>query len=102
LVDVSDASGRPDAVQDFEVITSELRSFGAALETKPTIVVASKMDIVSKDKLAKLRRYCKSEALELYPISAATGKGVEELKHAMAQHIQDVRQPAATANARRA
>ncbi len=32
LVDVSDASGRPDPVKDFEVITDELASFGAGLE----------------------------------------------------------------------
>lgn len=29
LVDVSDASGRPDPVEDFKVINAELRSFGA-------------------------------------------------------------------------
>ena len=45
LVDVSDASGRPDPVQDYEVITRELASFGGGLDSKPTIVVASKMDV---------------------------------------------------------
>src|SRR5579862_6530697 len=32
LVDVSDASGRPDPVHDFEVIMGELKSFGADLD----------------------------------------------------------------------
>src|SRR3954469_13778525 len=32
LVDVSDASGRPSPVQDFEVINEELRAFGAGLQ----------------------------------------------------------------------
>src|SRR5205807_4854572 len=44
LVDVSDGSGRPDPVKDFEVIMGELSSFGAGLENKPMIVVASKID----------------------------------------------------------
>ena len=67
LVDVSDASGRPDPVHDYEVITRELASFGAGLDSKPTIVIASKMDVVNKEKLAKLKRYCKK--LELFSIS---------------------------------
>jgi len=87
LVDVSDASGRPDPVQDYEVITRELASFGEGLDTKLTIVVASKMDIVNKEKLAKLKRYCKRKKLELLPISAVTGEGIEELKWAMAKTL---------------
>ena len=53
LVDVSDASGRPDPVQDYEVITHELANFGSGLDSKPTIVVASKMDAANKDKLGQ-------------------------------------------------
>src|SRR5207248_4949190 len=52
LVDVSDGSGRPDPVRDFEVIMEELASFGAHLEEKPMIMVASKIDVADKDKLA--------------------------------------------------
>ena len=90
LVDVSDFSGRPDPVQDYEVITHELANFGAGLDTKPTIVVASKMDIANKDKLAKLKRYCKRKKLELYPLSAVTGEGIDELKWAMAKKLSAV------------
>jgi GTPase len=89
LVDVSDSSGRPDPVQDYEVITRELANFGAGLDQKPTIVVAAKIDIVNKDKLAKLKRYCKRKKLELFPISAVTGEGIEELKWAMAKRVRD-------------
>src|SRR5204863_249881 len=44
LVDVSDASDRPDPVKDVEVIMGELASFGAKLDEKPMIMVASKID----------------------------------------------------------
>jgi GTP-binding protein len=91
LVDVSDASGRPDPVADYEVITKELANFGAGLEAKPVIGVASKIDIANKDKLAKLKRYCKRKKLELFEISAVTGEGIDELKWAMAQGVQAVR-----------
>jgi len=92
LVDVSDASGRPDPVKDVEVIMSELKSFGAKLEEKPVIMVASKMDVANKDKLAALKRYCKRQKLELFPISAVTGKGIDELKYAMADAVERARE----------
>ncbi len=96
LVDVSDASGRTDPVKDFEVIVGELSSFGAALENKPMLLVASKCDVANKTKLTKLKRYAKSHGLEFFPISAVTGEGVERLKYAMAEKVEEVRraQPA--------
>jgi GTP-binding protein len=92
VVDVSDASGRPDPVKDVEVINEELASFGAGLDKKPVIMAASKIDVANKDKLAKLKRYCKKLGLELFPISAVTGKGIKELKFAMADAVRRVRQ----------
>ncbi|MGA1985793.1 MAG: GTPase ObgE [Candidatus Sulfotelmatobacter sp.] len=92
LVDVSDSSGRPDVVKDVEVILGELSSFGAHLDEKPMIMAASKIDAVNKKKLADLKRYCKKHKLKLYEISAVTGKGIEELKYAMAEEVQKVRE----------
>jgi GTP-binding protein len=92
LVDVSDSSGRPDPVHDVEVIVGELKSFGAHLEDKPMLLVASKVDIANKEKLAKLRRYAKKLGLELHPVSAATGGGIEPLKLAMSRRLEELRQ----------
>jgi GTP-binding protein len=91
LIDVSDASGRPDPVTDFKVIMTELGSFGAGLEKKPQVVVAAKMDVVNPDKLAKLRKYAKKMKLELYEISAVTGQGVQELKYALGKRVKQIR-----------
>jgi GTP-binding protein len=94
LVDVSDASGRPDVVKDVEVILGELVSFGAHLENKPMLMVASKIDAANKDKVAALKKYCKQHKLKLYEISAVTGKGIEELKFAMAKEVEALREQA--------
>ncbi len=96
LVDVSDASGRPDPVQDFEVIMNELTSFGAYLEEKPMILVASKIDVANEDKLAKLKRFAKKKKLEFCEISAVTGEGIEKLKFAMADKVEEVRKRLST------
>lgn len=92
LVDVSDSSGRDDIVKDVEVIVGELASFGAHLEDKPMIMVASKIDVANKDKLAALKKYCKKKKLKLYEISAVTGKGIEELKFAIAKEVEQLRE----------
>ena len=94
LVDVSDASGRPDVVKDVEVILGELASFGAHLEEKPMIMIASKIDVANKDKVVKLKRYCKRQKLKLYEISAVTGEGIEPLKYAIADEVEKLRESA--------
>jgi len=92
LVDVSDASGRDDVVKDVDVIMGELASFGAYLEEKPMLMVASKIDVANKDKLAALKKYAKKKRLKLYEISAVTGKGIEQLKYAIADEVQTLRE----------
>jgi GTP-binding protein len=95
LVDVSDSSGRPDVVKDVEVILGELANFGAGLEKKPTVMVASKLDVANPEKLKKLRQWCTGKKLKLYPISAVTGEGIEKLKFAMTAEVERLRTSAA-------
>ena len=91
LVDVSESSGRADVVKDVEVIRGELASFGAGLETKPTLMVASKIDVANPERLKKLKQWATRRKLKLYPISAVTGEGIEKLKYAMAEEVDKVR-----------
>lgn len=93
LVDVSDASGRPDPVVDFKVINNELESFSNKsgehlLGQKPMMVVATKLDAANPDKLNKLSTYAKRRKLEFHAISAVTGQGIEELKWALAARLR--------------
>jgi GTP-binding protein len=92
---VSDASGRPDPVEDFKIINKELASFGnrsgeQPLAEKPMIVLATKIDSVNPDKLKKLAAYAKRRKLEFHAISAVTGQGIDELKWALAKRLRPV------------
>jgi GTP-binding protein len=99
LVDVSDASGRPDPVADFKVINKELASFTSSASDQPSanhplanktmIVAATKIDSANPGKLKKLAAHVKRLKLEFHAISAVTGQGIEELKWSLARHLRD-------------
>ena len=91
LVDVSDASGRPDPIEDFKVICRELENFGHGLMEKPMIVVATKIDAANPDKLKRLTASAKRRKLEFYAISSVSGEGLDELKWAIAKHVRAAR-----------
>jgi GTP-binding protein len=93
LLDVSDSytesgSARPDPVDDYNVITAELKAFDPALAAKPTILVAAKADVANPDKLKKLTTFAKRKKLPLFTISAVTGEGIDKLKYALADAVE--------------
>jgi GTP-binding protein len=93
VVDLSSASGR-DPVEDFEVISRELALFpgrdasGERLADKPVLVAANKMDVLDDpNRLARLERHLRSAGIPLYPVSAATGEGLEPLLEAIWRQV---------------
>jgi GTPase len=91
LVDVSDSNDRTDPVDDYKVITAELKSFDPTLAAKPTILVAAKVDVANPEKLKKLAAMAKRRKLPFYAISAVTGEGIEALKFAIAEMVAEHR-----------
>ncbi|MCS7041558.1 MAG: GTPase ObgE [Bryobacteraceae bacterium] len=87
LVDVSEASGR-DPKHDFDVILAELAGYSEELARKPMFVVATKLDVLQdRRRLEGLRRKAKRKGLPFFAISAVTGRGLNELLHAVAAAV---------------
>jgi GTPase len=79
LVDVSGASGR-DPVEDFDVITKELKLYNPALLEKPQLVAATKIDALDDPKrVTALEKRARKAKLKFFRISAVSGDGVKEL-----------------------
>jgi GTP-binding protein len=94
LVDVSDFSGR-DPAHDFDVILEELGQFSSELVQKPMIVVASKIDACQDpSRISAVKRKAKKHGLPYMAISSVTGTGIEQLRHAVAEKLFDIREKA--------
>jgi GTP-binding protein len=66
-----------DPLRDYETIQAELAAFGHNLAEKPQVLAMTKMDL--PDAQAAYELFAQSQIPGIFPISAATGKGVREL-----------------------
>ncbi|MDA2915845.1 GTPase ObgE [Nitrospinae bacterium AH_259_B05_G02_I21] len=91
LIDCTPQDGRSPSA-DFETLLNELRLFDPSLADKPTLVACNKMDIPeARANFEQHRSYFESNGLVPYPISAATGEGVEALLDALADRVASAR-----------
>ncbi|MDO4501636.1 MAG: GTPase ObgE [Coriobacteriia bacterium] len=110
IVDLTgDWEGR-DPLNDYRVINQELALYADELATRPRIVVANKIDVPGTEEVCQeLAKLVKADSVEaaggnefapspidpkLYVISAATGKGVDQLKAAIATKVHELREEA--------
>ena len=77
MVDVSGIEGR-NPVEDFEKINSELAAYSKALSQKPQIIAANKTDI-STAALDEFAGEMEKRGYRVFPVSAATNKGIDKL-----------------------
>ncbi len=89
LVDVSQA-GPEDPVEALRVVNKELEKYDESVLEKPMLIVASKLDAVDEERLARLEVYCRESELEMVAISAASREGLSRLKDAIVRKMGDV------------
>ena len=93
VVDVSGSEGR-DPVEDYQKIIAELEQYDPKLLRKPQVVAANKTDIVTdQDQYDEFMEFMKAEGKKVFPISAATGKGITELLNEVLHEIEVYEEP---------
>ncbi len=92
LLYVIDASGRRDPVADLHTLRAEVRAWNPSLLERAWVIAASQRDALSEpDPLPALTREAEGLGLEVRPISAVTGAGLESLLRALAQRVAAAR-----------
>lgn len=87
VVDISGSEGR-DPLEDFDIIMSEVNTYGR-LKDKKMIVAANKMDLCEDDtNLKRLKEKLEPMGIEVYPISAVTTKGIEDMLRSITRHLR--------------
>ena len=85
VIDMSGLEGR-DPIEDYEHINHELAAYGE-LKNRPQIVAANKMDIPEAEENLKRFREHVGDEVPVYPVSAATRRGFDELIDAVAKQL---------------
>ena len=80
VLDVSGMEGR-DPIDDYEKINAELAKYSEKLSRKLQIVAANKIDLLTddSDNLERLMDYMAAKGIEVYPICAVSGDGMDKL-----------------------
>jgi GTP-binding protein len=77
-----------DPIRDFQVIQKELSLFSPSLAQRPFAVALNKIDLSDSHRsIRRVEEYFTPMGIEVFPISAATGVGVDRLVGYLAQRI---------------
>lgn len=87
VVDVAGSEGR-NPVEDLQQLRKEIDLYDPLLSQRPWFVIANKMDLPNADENLKalLQKFPK---IDIVPVSAAKGEGIEELKKKLAYWLQN-------------
>lgn len=89
LIDIS-GTGEQDPVEAMRVVEGELEAYGEGLQDKPRLVALNKVDLADAELATGFAAELKSAgADEVFPVSGATGEGIEALMDAVLGYLPD-------------
>ncbi len=89
VIDMSAMEGR-DPYEDYIAINDELKQYDIKLEQRPQIVVANKMDMPNAEENLQHFKERLEEDVPVFPISALTKKGLNDLLFAVANLLDEI------------
>lgn len=82
IVDAASVEGR-DPIQDIHLINKELAAYNLEIANRPQVIAANKIDALydgeNDDAILLLKEEFEPQGIQVFPISAVSGKGVKEL-----------------------
>ncbi|UCF09698.1 MAG: GTPase ObgE [Candidatus Bipolaricaulota bacterium] len=79
LIHVVDLAGEEDPLAVYRQTRDELAAFNPDLSLRVELVAGNKVDLIEPERVQELRERFASSGVDLHPISAADGDGVETL-----------------------
>ncbi|QHA92748.1 GTPase ObgE [Bacillus sp. N1-1] len=87
VIDMSGMEGR-DPYEDYLKINDELKQYKMRLMERPQIIVANKMDLPDSEENLEIFKGKLEEDFPIYPISAVTRQGVQEVLFEIADKLE--------------
>lgn len=86
VVDAAGSEGR-NPIEDLQQLRKELDLYDSLLSKRPWFIVANKMDLAGAEENLKAMRK-KFPKIDIVPISAAKGEGIEDLRKKLARWLE--------------
>jgi GTP-binding protein len=87
VIDMGGTEGRCP-YEDYLLINKELENFNPKILEKPQIIIANKMDMPSSQE--NLNKFKEQVNLEIYPIKAISGEGLNEVVEVLANKLEKI------------
>ncbi|NNB90875.1 GTPase ObgE [Corallococcus exiguus] len=86
LIDMGAEGEGRKPLADFNILNAELKKYSAELAGKPQVVAANKQDLTEgRDRLGPFTEALRRRGIRVYPVSCATGEGMQSLMDAVAE-----------------
>ncbi|MBI5642898.1 MAG: GTPase ObgE [Deltaproteobacteria bacterium] len=91
VLDLSPFTDR-DPIEDFKVVNHELSAFNPELAEREQVVALNKIDITeSNEKTPALLKFFEGLGIKVFPISAATGAGLDSLVNYVGREVDRIK-----------
>lgn len=96
MVDAASTEGR-DPIADIYAINKELEAYNAEIARRLQVIAANKTDAIycenEEDPVAKIKEEFETKGIKVFPISAVSGQGLNELLYYVRDLLDQINEP---------
>jgi GTP-binding protein len=86
MLDLADTAREP--AYAYETLLKEIGKFDSSLLKRVRMVAGNKIDIpAARERVSEVKKYFNEKGIPFFPISAATGEGIDSLLYALADEV---------------